>query len=101
MNSANDARIEIEEASSAPPGATPPAVVLARKPWVSWIVASVPAIAFASIAVAHFREKAVAEAPEMRLEINAPSTSVPLEFALSPDGRNIVFVASGDGPQRL
>src|SRR5262249_11251184 len=49
----------------------------------------------------YFREKAAANAPEMRLEINTPSTPAPLEFALSPDGRYIVFVASGDGPQRL
>src|SRR5207245_9348820 len=41
------------------------------------------------------------EPPEMRLEINTPATSAPQEFALSPDGRYIVFVASGDGPQRL
>jgi eukaryotic-like serine/threonine-protein kinase len=39
--------------------------------------------------------------PEMRLQINTPSTSAPFDFALSPDGRYIVFVASGDGPQRL
>ena len=37
----------------------------------------------------------------MRLEITTPPTLSPLEFALSPDGRYIAFVASGDGPQRL
>ena len=37
----------------------------------------------------------------MRLQINTPSTPAPLHFALSPDARHIVFVASGDGPQRL
>ena len=30
-----------------------------------------------------------------------PSTTAPFEFALSPDGRYIVFVTSGDGTQRL
>ena len=49
----------------------------------------------------YVRQKPVAELPEMRLDIITPSTSAPLEFALSPDGRYIVFVASGDGPQRL
>ena len=39
--------------------------------------------------------------PEMRLEITTPATSSSLDFSLSPDGRNLVFVASGDGPQRL
>ena len=61
----------------------------------------VPFQAFASISVFYVRQKPVAELPEMRLEINTPSTPAPLEFALSPDGRYIVFVASGNGPQRL
>jgi Tol biopolymer transport system component len=40
-------------------------------------------------------------APEMRVEINPPAQSLPLEFSLSPDGRHIVFVASVDGRRRL
>jgi len=58
-------------------------------------------LAFASLGVLYFRQKPMLEPPEMRVEINTPSTAAPLEFALSPDGRYIVFVASGDGPQRL
>jgi len=34
--------------------------------------------------------------PETRLEIVTPATDRPQEFALSPDGRQIVFVASDD-----
>ena len=37
----------------------------------------------------------------MRVEITTPATDAPLQFALSPDGRSLVFVASGDGPSRL
>jgi Tol biopolymer transport system component len=37
----------------------------------------------------------------MRLEIATPATDAPLHFALSPDGRFIVYVAAGDGPSRL
>ena len=58
------------------------------------------AIAFTSLAILHFSERPL-DTPEMRLEITTPATSVPLDFALSPDGRSLVFVASGDGPQRL
>ena len=36
----------------------------------------------------------------MRLEISAPATRSPLAFALSPDGRSIVFVGSATGPQQ-
>ncbi len=32
------------------------------------------------------------DAPETRLELNTPSTSDPLSFAISPDGRELVFV---------
>ena len=39
--------------------------------------------------------------PETRLEINTPATDQPGSFALSPDGRQIVFVASGGGASRL
>jgi hypothetical protein len=41
------------------------------------------------------------DAPEMRLDIVTPWTTDPLSFALSPDGRQIVFAASEDGQQRL
>jgi eukaryotic-like serine/threonine-protein kinase len=37
----------------------------------------------------------------MRTEIVTPATTNPVSFALSPDGRKIVFVASDDGIPRL
>ncbi len=101
VNSANDARIEIEEALSAPPAEAVPQAVRTRTPLLAWIVAAITTLVFAPIAILHIREKPAAEPPEMRLEINTPSTSAPLEFALSPDGRYLVFVASADGPRRL
>ncbi|MEO8309264.1 MAG: TIR domain-containing protein [Pseudomonadota bacterium] len=39
--------------------------------------------------------------PETRVEISTPATSLPLSFALSPDGRQIVFAAKGEGVSRL
>ena len=42
-----------------------------------------------------------ASPPETRLDIVTPATDDPTSFALSPDGRQIVFVASGDGVSRL
>jgi len=42
---------------------------------------------------------------EMRVEITTPTTTEwntdLVSFAISPDGRHLVFVASGDGPSRL
>jgi hypothetical protein len=34
------------------------------------------------------------------LDIVTPTTTDPISFALSPDGRQIVYVASGDGASR-
>src|SRR2546422_613758 len=101
VNSANDARIEIEDALSTPPAEAVPRAVRTRRTLLPWIVAAITTLVFAPIAILHIREKPTAEPPEMRLEITTPSTSAPLEFALSPDGRYLVFVASADGPQRL
>jgi len=36
-----------------------------------------------------------------RSDIVTPATDQPASFALSPDGEQIVFVASGDGSSRL
>src|SRR5437867_910400 len=101
VNSANDARIEIEDALSAPSADAVPQAVRPRTPLLARIVAAIATLVFAPIAILHISEKPAAEPPEMRVDITTPSTSAPQEFALSPDGRYIVFAASGDGPHRL
>jgi Tol biopolymer transport system component len=68
---------------------------------VPWVVASAAVAGMLVLGLVHVREAAPAAASEMRLDINTPSTSDPVSFALSPDGRQIVFVASGDGPSQL
>ena len=73
-----------------------------RVPRLAGIVgAGVVLAALAIPAAIHFRESPL---PEMRLEIVTPATQQPLSFALSPDGRSIVFVAAGStaaDPDRL
>jgi Tol biopolymer transport system component len=68
---------------------------------VALVVAVVVAVALAVPAVEHVRETPSPAPPETRVEINTPATDQPTSFALSPDGRQIVFVASGDGASRL
>jgi len=63
---------------------------MARVAWISGIVVLIVALGIP--AIVHFRE---GPPPELRLQIATPPTTVPLDFALSPDGRHIVFVASG------
>jgi serine/threonine protein kinase/Tol biopolymer transport system component len=69
-----------------------------RSPWIVSAAALLVASLFAIPAARHLLEIPQAE---MRLQIVTPSSPAPLEFALSPDGRYVVVVASGDGAQRL
>ena len=65
-----------------------------------WVVAAVLTVASAA-GIVWLGQPAAPPAPETRVEIVTPTTDRPADFALSPDGRQIVFVASGDGASRL
>jgi Tol biopolymer transport system component len=105
LHSIADVRLDIEYLASSPAGAAPAAKTLsARTSKWRWISVGGAAAAFgflAALGVSVLREKPAARSLEMRLEINTPSTQAPLEFAISPNGRYLTFVASGDGVQRL
>ena len=68
---------------------------------LGWVAAATTALVLAVLGAIHFREEAAGPTHEMRVDITTPVMFAPEEFALSPDGRAIVFVASGDGTQRL
>src|SRR6185436_1560866 len=92
-----DARLELEDALSEPAVRTAVAPVRsARLPWIAAGLCALLAAILGAIAM-----RPAAAPAEIRLEIQTPTTFAPSESALSPDGRLIVFVASGDGPQRL
>jgi serine/threonine protein kinase/Tol biopolymer transport system component len=104
LQTAADARIEIEDALTEQ--APLPVRESASKGRVSgaWIAATLAlALVSAAFAVLYLRSarQPPAAAPETRTEIVTPATNDPSSFALSPDGRQLVFVASGDGPSRL
>ena len=99
---AGDVRIDIERALADP--ADPVAARAARTSRVAWLVGAVAMLAvvvLSAFTIRYLREPSAPSQPEMRVEITPPPQSAPLEFALSPDGRYIVFVASVDGRQRL
>ena len=52
-------------------------------------------------AMRHLRETPPPALPETRLDLVTPGTDQPRAFALSPDGRQIVYVAPGDGGSLL
>jgi len=100
---AGDVRIDIERLL-ADPAAEAAAAGAARTSRVAWLVAAVAIVAAVMLtipAIRYLRETPAPAGPEMRVEINPPPQSSPLEFALSPDGLHIVFAASGDGRRRL
>ena len=94
-----DVRIDLEDALGEP-AATP---ARGKRPaWTaSLAVGTVLIVALAIPATRYLRQTPPLSPPEMRTEIVTPATTDPVSFALSPDGRQLVFVASGDGPSRL
>ncbi len=115
LTDAGAARLEIDDALTASPTAegasaegvpaatlTPTALSRVRLPWMAALaVAAVLIAAMAVPTLRHLRETPPPTPHEMRVEISTPATDAPLQFALSPDGRSLVFVASGGGLPRL
>src|SRR5713226_1577700 len=104
LDTAAGARIEIEEAHAEAEVTERLSIPVLpeprRLPWILVAALSVVVAALAIPAVRHLRE-VVPDALETRTDIVTPATSEPTSFALSPDGRQLVFVASGDGASRL
>ena len=92
-----DARLQLDEASVAPAIAVATAAARARsRLWpAAATVAAIAALAFAVPAVRHLRE-APAERVAARFIVAAPENHVPIDAPVfSPDGRRIVFAATG------
>ena len=97
-----DARIELEEARRPPPDLIvehPSARLQARERLV-WIVA-VSALALVSLIAGVRALRPRTAPPETRVDIAAPETNDATSFAVSPDGRKIVFLAAGDKGSQL
>ena len=108
---AADVRLEIEEAmvyplagdASTAPGPSP-RLSMRSTPLVLAGVLALAIVAIASISlltVRYLRQAPLPDPPETRTDIVTPTTDNLVSFALSPDGRQIVYVAAGDGTPRL
>src|SRR5438876_1792718 len=95
-----DARIEIEETLAGSTAEFEPSMSVSSKKrgWLRWAIALALGAALAVISVLYFNRAAP---PEVRVEINTPLTSDPTSFAISPDGRRLVFSASNEGKSQL
>jgi serine/threonine protein kinase/Tol biopolymer transport system component len=95
IESAADARLEIEEALTAssaevtPAAAAPPAV----SSHLVWMIAVVAVVAALALGFVHFREKPPTEST-LRYTINTPESLIP-SVAISPDGRYIAIAGGG------
>jgi serine/threonine protein kinase/Tol biopolymer transport system component len=101
LDSATAARLEIDDAR-ADPSARPPARerVSTRMAWFVAAASIVAALAAGVAAMLPWRRVAP-ELAVLRLDVTTPQTSDPTSFALSPDGRQVVFVAAGDSGSQL
>ena len=81
---------------------TPPAAATGTRRgglgWIAFAAAALVAVALAIPALKYLRET---PPPETRVDIVTPATDDLTSFALSPDGRQIMFTAKSDGAARL
>ena len=98
-----DVRLALEGAfeTAGPQTTTSSAADRGRLWMAAFAVAALASVAMAVPALRYLRQPTPPALAETRLEIVTPATNQPLDFALSPDGRQIVFVAAGDGAPRL
>ena len=100
-----DVRLALEgafETATQTTASTPASASRGRLPWMAALAAvAVVIVVLAIPALRYLREAPPAAPPETRTDIVTPPTDAATSFALSPDGRQIVFVASGDGTSRL
>ena len=100
-----DARLEIDEALTTPGAELPrvPGASRGRRERIAWSVAGVLALllVIALIPAILYVRSPVGATPPTRFEIQTPPTSDPTFFALSPDGRQLAFVATAEGAPRL
>jgi Tol biopolymer transport system component len=101
LDSAAAARLEIEDALSAASHESGLGAAYRTRSRVAWAIAALSLLALAATLATWAPWRPVAAPAEIRTDIVTAATDDPSSFALSPDGRHIVFSASGDGTLRL
>jgi Tol biopolymer transport system component len=96
-----DARIELDDAAKE--AGVSSSVPFSAKRWRTRIFGAAAALLGLALGATwgawYFR--APAEAPELRLEVTTPPTVDPWAFAISPDGRQLAFVAEHEGQSKV
>jgi Tol biopolymer transport system component len=104
MHDIGDARIAIEEVQSGAEveGDVAHAPVRRRSRALVGIAAvlfSLAIFSLGALSFVYFFNRGTP--PEIRVEVNTPSTTDPFSFAISPDGRLLVFSATNEGKSQL
>ena len=106
LRDVGDARIELQEAQTTTESevttvATP--VSVRRRDRVAWTLLAVATLALVALAVAAtlYLRRTVPEWVVSRLDVVTPPTTAAFSFALSQDGRQLVFVANGEKGSQL
>ena len=100
MRDIADARFQIEEAANDP--ASRPVVAAPTKNHERFLWIAVVLLLAAGLTWSFLRNRSAPDGPaELRLEVSTPPGSAVSGFAISPDGRKLVFVGSVDGKSQL
>ncbi len=101
-----DARLEIEDALTGAAASPAPVPVVGQRrirEWVAWSLLVLAGLALAALTIpttSYFR-RAAPQPVVTRLDVVIPPTNDPFSFALSPNGRQLAFVATVEGGPRL
>ena len=98
-----DARLDVEEALAAPTAVqtvAPPASLNRWSMRSAWVVAAATIAIVALLGIVATSRPAT-EIPLTRLSVLTSPTADPVSFAISPDGRQLVFVAMTDSGPKL
>src|SRR5262245_2978508 len=101
LHDISDVRIELEDAFEQREPDAAISVVSSGRRRAAWIVAAVAGLVVGALGAAAYFRRPADERPELRLEITTSTTDDPLSFAISPDGRKLVFVARSAGQPRV
>ncbi|HYR42185.1 MAG TPA: hypothetical protein VER98_04115, partial [Terriglobia bacterium] len=101
-----DARIAIEEVQSGAEVDADASQVSTRRRsrvlvGIAAVLLLIMTVSLAALSVVYFNRPEPPAPSEIRLEVNTPSTADPTSFAISPDGRRLVFLASSEGKSQL
>jgi serine/threonine protein kinase len=101
LQAAGDAAIEIDDASTESEEPQDVFVTASRnRERFVWIVATL-VLSTVALTLGISSLRTPADVADLRVDITTPSTDAPTSFAISPDGRRLVFVAYDQGQARL